>query len=97
MTSPLKSRIPYFENNVTWDLLDFLHWSVLVTKDFGNKEEEHRKYKIYLEKFIQDPHLIESHSSELVQKLASDCLKSFEVKTVLSCLIFIWDYSKNKG
>ncbi|CAG8761622.1 5081_t:CDS:1, partial [Dentiscutata heterogama] len=73
-----KSRLPYFQNNETWSLIDFLQWSIVYAKDFGKKEEEHRTYKICLEQLTQSPHLLKSHGSKPVQRLASLCLKSLE-------------------
>lgn len=75
-----KSRLTYFEKNETWNLADFLQWGIVYIESFGKKEEEHRTYKICLEKLVESPHLINSHDSETVQKMASQCLESFEVR-----------------
>jgi len=75
-------RLPYFENNKTWRLIDFLEWSIEFAKDFGNKQDEHLLYKICLEKLRLNPQLLKSHNNEnneLVQQLAQCCLKSFLV------------------
>ncbi|RHZ85001.1 hypothetical protein Glove_74g227 [Diversispora epigaea] len=65
---------------------NFLHWSVALAEDFGNKEEEHRKYKFCLDQFTRNSRLLKSRSSELVQKLASESSTSLEVKTsVFTC------------
>ncbi|CAI2197196.1 5428_t:CDS:2, partial [Funneliformis geosporum] len=42
-----KFRLPYFQENEKWNLVEFLQWSMIqYPNDFGNKEEEHRTYKI---------------------------------------------------
>ncbi|CAG8466883.1 3832_t:CDS:2 [Scutellospora calospora] len=89
-----KSRLPYFQNNETWSLIDFLQWSIVYAKDFGKKEEEHRTYKICLEQLTQSPHLLKSHGSKPVQRLASLCLKSLEKEKNLSVVGAFW---KNKA
>ena len=80
-----ESRLPYFENNETWSLVDFLNWSIVFANNFGNKQDEHLLYKICLEKLRLNPQLLKSCSSELVENLVSDCINSFEV-----CFFFLF-------
>src|SRR5688572_29768343 len=74
-----ESRLPYFENNETWSLIDFLQWSIVFAKSFEDKQDEHLLYKVCLEKLRLKPQLLKSCSSELVEKLVSNCISSFEV------------------
>ncbi|CAG8801879.1 19665_t:CDS:2 [Gigaspora margarita] len=53
-----------------------------VCERFRKKEEEHRTYKICLEQLTQSPHLLKSHDSKPVQRLASLSLKSLESRKV---------------
>ncbi|CAG8610431.1 11822_t:CDS:2, partial [Ambispora leptoticha] len=39
-------RVPYFKNNKAWNLIDFLHWSIVRISDFGKKEEEHQSLEL---------------------------------------------------
>ncbi|CAG8615476.1 14171_t:CDS:2 [Cetraspora pellucida] len=71
-------RLPYFEKNKTWSLIEFLCWSIVFISDFGKKEEEHRRYKICLEQLAKSPELLKSHSNKSAQKLALRCLESYE-------------------
>ncbi|CAG8705420.1 8140_t:CDS:10 [Gigaspora rosea] len=71
-------RLPYFEKNKKWSLLDFLHWSIVFISDFGKKEEEHRRYKICLEQLAKSPELLKSHNNQSAQKVALRCLESYE-------------------
>ncbi|CAG8506489.1 3021_t:CDS:2, partial [Acaulospora colombiana] len=59
--------------NEAWNLIDFLHWSIVHISDFGKKEEEHRTYKICLEEIIQSPELLESRNDESAKELALRC------------------------
>ncbi|CAG8795507.1 4459_t:CDS:2, partial [Gigaspora margarita] len=71
-------RLPYFEKNKMWSLIDFLHWSIVFISNFGKKEEEHRRYKICLEQLAKGPELLKSHNNQSAQKLALRCLESYE-------------------
>lgn len=85
-----KSRLAYFEKNKTWNLADFLQWGIVFIESFGKKEEEHRTYRICLEKLFESPHLLNSCDSESVQQLASQCLGSLEVKTFNFCFFVLF-------
>ncbi|RIA83733.1 hypothetical protein C1645_448335 [Glomus cerebriforme] len=37
------TRLPYFVSNVAWELVDFLHWSMVYAKDFGTTLESARR------------------------------------------------------
>ncbi|RHZ78182.1 hypothetical protein Glove_166g132 [Diversispora epigaea] len=71
-------RLPYFENNKTWSLVDFLQWSIVFVNDFGKKESEHRTYKICLERLAESPELLKSHNNKSARELALRCLESYE-------------------
>jgi hypothetical protein len=62
-------RIRYFRTQEDWNLLNFLLWSQKNDLHFGNKEEEHRKYKICLEMLLDGEY----------RTKAQQCLKEFEV------------------
>ncbi|CAG8705149.1 2964_t:CDS:10 [Funneliformis mosseae] len=88
-----ESRLPYFENNETWSLIDFLQWSIVFAKSFGDKQDEHLLYKVCLEKLRLKPQLLKSCSSELVEKLVSNCISSFEKDIKSSKVKEFWDNS----
>ncbi|CAG8736707.1 1972_t:CDS:2, partial [Acaulospora morrowiae] len=88
-----ESRLPYFENNETWKLIDFLQWSIAFTEDFGDKQDEHLLYKVCLEKLRLKPQLLKSRDGELVQQLVSCCMKSFEMDTKLPEVKGFWESS----
>ena len=80
-----ESRLPYFESNEMWSLIDFLQWSIVFAKSFGDKQNEHLLYKVCLEKLHLKPQLLKSCNSELIEKLVSDCISLFKV-WVFFCL-----------
>ncbi|CAI2179436.1 18887_t:CDS:2 [Funneliformis geosporum] len=88
-----ESRLPYFENNETWSLIDFLQWSIVFAKSFGDKQDEHLLYKVCLEKLRLKPQLLKSCSSELVDKLVSNCISSFEKDIKSSKVKEFWNNS----
>ncbi|CAG8801331.1 19632_t:CDS:2, partial [Racocetra persica] len=76
------TRLHYFENNMLWGLESFLQWSLFYANDFsGNKDNEHRIYKIHLEAIYNDPNLLKNRDSESLQKSAEDALKNFKKET----------------
>ncbi|RHZ81502.1 hypothetical protein Glove_120g6 [Diversispora epigaea] len=83
-------RLPYFKNNEAWNLIDYLHWSIVSVSDFGKKEEEHRIYIICLEEIAQSPELLETRNAESIKKLASRCLKSLEREKKLPEVRAFW-------
>ncbi|CAG8622313.1 6982_t:CDS:2 [Dentiscutata erythropus] len=53
-TTRWRQRLPYFQKDVEWELIGFLQWSIVqYTGDFGDKEEENRRYNICLEEIIK--------------------------------------------
>ncbi|CAI2194890.1 258_t:CDS:2, partial [Funneliformis geosporum] len=66
----------------------FFTVSIVFVNSFEKKEEEHRMYKICLEKLTKSPYLFNSCDSESIQLLASQ-LKSRKVpccSSVINCL-----------
>ena len=74
------TRLLYFENNILWSLENFLKWSIAYAGNFGNKDNEHRIYKIYLEMIYNDPNLLTSRDNESQRNSAEEALKNFEVR-----------------
>ncbi|PKC56605.1 hypothetical protein RhiirA1_473753 [Rhizophagus irregularis] len=72
------TRLLYFNNNISWSLENFLKWSIAYAGDFGNKDNEHRIYKTYLEMIYNDPNLLTSRDNESQRNSAEEALKNFE-------------------
>ncbi|KAF0495089.1 hypothetical protein F8M41_021184 [Gigaspora margarita] len=69
------SRLDYFAEKSTWNLLGFLEWSAVnFKKDFGSKDEEHLTYKISLETIKNKPEIL------LFRDSFTEEFKSIEVK-----------------
>ncbi|CAG8434441.1 5240_t:CDS:10 [Scutellospora calospora] len=86
------SRLDYFAEKSTWNLLDFLEWGAAnFKKDFGSKDEEHLTYKINLETIKNKPEILLFRDSFTVRKLATEALENFKVKK-LYFSIFIMCY-----
>ncbi|CAG8654605.1 3082_t:CDS:10, partial [Dentiscutata erythropus] len=73
------SRLDYFAEKSTWNLLDFLEWgAVNFKKDFGSKDEEHLTYKINLDNIKNKPEILLFRDSFTVRKLATEALENFK-------------------
>ncbi|CAJ0883199.1 20596_t:CDS:10 [Entrophospora sp. SA101] len=86
----------YFQENKSWNLLEFLQWSIVYANDFNEKQDEHLLYKICLEKLSINPQLIETNDSNesiIIRQLALQCLETFEKESKLFNVKAFWKNS----
>ncbi|CAJ0644061.1 7086_t:CDS:2 [Entrophospora sp. SA101] len=91
-----KCRLIYFQENKSWNLLEFLQWSIVYANDFNEKQDEHLLYKICLEKLSINPQLIETNDSNesiIIRQLALQCLETFEKESKLFNVKAFWKNS----